>query len=224
MNIEEKLMAETKFDPEAEHRYYSKPVTQIRDYSWLDNDMRIWVPEYPDIFSGRKVLDIGAGEALQGILVCERYQPSDYVCLELVLNQMNAARTRLDDLPSLSLINGDTYRIPFSDSSFELVFGNGVLHHLPDLTAVASEVRRVLEPGGYYIGREPNFQNLLVRYRVLGGHHSENEYQLSPSEIRVTFAEAGLEAQIDFFWRRFPWIRWRFLAVSMRIIAQVPES
>jgi SAM-dependent methyltransferase len=38
--------------------------------------------------------------------------------------------------------------LPFGDSSFDLVFGHAVLHHLPDLTSAFREFRRVLRPGG----------------------------------------------------------------------------
>lgn len=212
-------MVQAQFDYEAERSYYVQPVTDIRAYEWLGQDMRSWVPDYPHIFAGKRVLDIGAGEALQAMLVCERYQPQLYVALDLILHQMAAARTRLHELPAMALVNGDTYRLPFPSSSFDLVLGNGILHHLPNLPMVATEVRRVLRLGGLYVGREPNFDNYVVRRRVLGGHRSENEYAIRPSEILPAFSAAGFDCKVHYFWRRFPWIRWRLLAVSMRIHA-----
>jgi SAM-dependent methyltransferase len=38
--------------------------------------------------------------------------------------------------------------LPFEASSFDLVFGHAVLHHLPDLDAAFGEFSRVLRPGG----------------------------------------------------------------------------
>ncbi len=38
--------------------------------------------------------------------------------------------------------------LPFEDSSFDLVFGHAVLHHVPDLDGAFREFARVLRPGG----------------------------------------------------------------------------
>lgn len=42
----------------------------------------------------------------------------------------------------------DAENLPFEDSSFDLVYSWGVLHHSPDTEKAVSEVLRVLRPGG----------------------------------------------------------------------------
>src|SRR3984893_13671630 len=42
----------------------------------------------------------------------------------------------------------DAESLPFADSSFDLVLGHAVLHHLPDLPRAFAEFHRVLRPGG----------------------------------------------------------------------------
>ncbi len=39
-------------------------------------------------------------------------------------------------------------RIPYPDSTFDVVISNQVFEHVPDLDAVLDEIRRVLKPGG----------------------------------------------------------------------------
>lgn len=50
----------------------------------------------------------------------------------------------------------------FADASFDLVCGNGILHHL-DIAAALAEVARVLKPGGRAIFLEPMGHNPLLR-------------------------------------------------------------
>lgn len=50
---------------------------------------------------------------------------------------------------------GDGHRLPFAESSFDTVFVDSVLHHLTDYQAAASEMARVLRPGGRLFYMEP---------------------------------------------------------------------
>jgi SAM-dependent methyltransferase len=45
--------------------------------------------------------------------------------------------------------------MPFASESFDLVTAFGVLHHIPNVTTVVEEIRRVMRPGGYLTVREP---------------------------------------------------------------------
>src|SRR4051794_13163917 len=58
----------------------------------------------------------------------------------------------------------DAEHLPFSDQSFDLVFGHAVLHHLPHLPAALSEFRRVLRPGGTlaFCGEPSRYGDLLA--------------------------------------------------------------
>jgi ubiquinone/menaquinone biosynthesis C-methylase UbiE len=54
--------------------------------------------------------------------------------------------------------------LPFSDESFDLVFGHAVLHHIPDLGQALSEFGRVLRPGGTiaFCGEPSRYGDLLA--------------------------------------------------------------
>jgi SAM-dependent methyltransferase len=45
--------------------------------------------------------------------------------------------------------------LPFPDDHFDLVTSLGVLHHIPNVSFVVSEIQRVLKPGGLFLLREP---------------------------------------------------------------------
>lgn len=47
------------------------------------------------------------------------------------------------------------YRIPFPESSFDVVFADNVLEHLENPELVLGEIGRVLKPGGAFLGKTP---------------------------------------------------------------------
>ncbi len=49
----------------------------------------------------------------------------------------------------------DSGKMPFSDNSFDLITCYGVLHHIPNVSFVISEMQRVLKSKGYILLREP---------------------------------------------------------------------
>lgn len=57
----------------------------------------------------------------------------------------------------------DAQTLDFGDRCFDLVCGSGILHHV-DLDAVASEVRRVLRPGGRAVFVEPLGHNPVINW------------------------------------------------------------
>ena len=59
----------------------------------------------------------------------------------------------------------DAERIPYPDSSFDLVVGHAVLHHIPDVPGALREVLRVLKPGGRFVfaGEPTKIGNFYAR-------------------------------------------------------------
>ena len=217
-----KVTSNPRFNYQAERAYYSKAVTVIGPYWSVDTDMANWISGYPDILCGKTILDIGTGEAWIPMLIAERYKPLRVVGVDLIWHRLLAANSRRD-LATMSLVCGDCYRLPHPSNRFDIVLGNGVLHHLPSLNLIAAEVCRVLKPGGTYFGREPNLRNPLVRHMVLGSsHRSMNEYAITAIEVLAAFRSQGMKADVRYFWRRVPWVRHPLLAVSMAFQATLP--
>jgi ubiquinone/menaquinone biosynthesis C-methylase UbiE len=210
-------MRPDRFDYAGERAYYSSSITELRDWKWMSKDARHWIPGFPQVFANKSVLDIGAGECLLTFAIAETSLAKRVVALELILHRMSAARQV--NLRGLGLVCGDCFRLPFPAESFGVVVGNGVLHHLPDEDAAVREVSRVLGPGGLYFGREPNFHNLVVKQRVLGGHHTLNEHAIWPEKIRSVFSQHDLQVRVTPFWRRLPWLHHPWLSVSVAIMA-----
>jgi len=57
-------------------------------------------------------------------------------------------RFRLRGLAFDQLRQGSVLAIPYPDTSFDMVFSHGVLHHVPEIRKAQAEIHRVLRPGG----------------------------------------------------------------------------
>ncbi len=70
-------------------------------------------------------------------------------------NQKNLDYTTTDLLSPLADVKADICNLPFEDNSYDVIFCNHVLEHIPDDTQAMQELYRVLKPGGMAILQIP---------------------------------------------------------------------
>ncbi|WP_289161419.1 class I SAM-dependent methyltransferase [uncultured Parabacteroides sp.] len=88
--------------------------------------------------------------------------------LNIIDSSIKTSSNKIDDIiPIYSKANIDG-RIDFEDDSFDLITCISVLHHIPNVSYVVSELVRVLKPGGYLIIREPIVSMGDWRYKRKG--------------------------------------------------------
>lgn len=97
---------------------------------------------------GLRLLEIGLGQGAEAEQLIRR--GARYSGLDLTDTSIARVRRRLElhDLPYDDLRQGSALEIPWPDSSFDVVFSHGVLHHIPDIEAAEREIHRVLKPTG----------------------------------------------------------------------------
>jgi SAM-dependent methyltransferase len=68
-------------------------------------------------------------------------------------------------------VRTEAEEMPFEDSTFDLVVGHAVLHHIPDLDRAFAEFRRVLRPGGTlaFCGEPSRYGDRLAALPKRGG-------------------------------------------------------
>jgi SAM-dependent methyltransferase len=98
---------------------------------------------------------------------------------------------------SVDLRRMNAEEMDFSDSSFDLVYGSGILHHL-SLARAVSGICRVLKPNGRVVFLEPLGHNPMINlYRWLTPElRSEDEHPLREADldfIRSRFARLSLD-------------------------------
>ena len=74
---------------------------------------------------------------------------------KLFRNQKNIDYTTTDLLSPLADVKADICNLPFEDNSYDTIFCNHVLEHIPDDTKAIQELFRVLKPGGMAILQIP---------------------------------------------------------------------
>lgn len=145
---------------------------------------------------GLRVLDLGCGAgeaavyfALQGAHVCACDISPQFVALARQLAQVHGVAIRADVCPAECL--------PYDDGAFDVIYANGVLHHV-DIPATLPEVRRVLAAGGRGFFIEPLPYNPLINlYRWIAREvRTPDERPLNRADcqaIRAVFARMRIE-------------------------------
>lgn len=120
---------------------------------------------------GGEVLDLGAGTGIASYALTRAGAARVYA-LEPDPSPVVGRRAieRLD-APGVEILDGIGADIPLPDEAVDVVFTRQVLHHVPDLAALAREVRRVLRPGGIYLAcREHVVENEAEMEVFLANH------------------------------------------------------
>lgn len=134
---EEPLGTAESFRKVESHRYREQP--------WMHDTFHF------DRFQDQDVLEIGVGlgtDHLQFARVGARLTGIDLTqrCVQLTRQRFEQEGRRSD----LRVMDAET--LAFDHDSFDAVYSFGVLHHTPSPERAFKEVRRVLRPGGVFIG------------------------------------------------------------------------
>jgi SAM-dependent methyltransferase len=138
-------------------------------------------PERSQLFrewigTGRRVLDVGCR---YGALTAAYVAGNEVVGLDVDRDAL-AEAAKL----GIETVWGDADEpLPFEDESFDAVVAGELLEHLrfPDRTV--AEMRRVLRPGGLFVGSVPNSYRLKSRLRFLLGRPPE--FADDPTHLRM---------------------------------------
>jgi SAM-dependent methyltransferase len=145
---------------------------------------------------GKRILDIGSGRLIlssylsssgSSLVAFDLPKVFDDKCVK------ERAKSYSIDLVSSKIESGRKFRLPFKNSSFEIVLMTEVFEHLNfSPVFVLNEIRRVLKDKGYFILTTPNV------------HSFENKIRFFLNKnIYGNFEKYLIGSPFDYHWREF---------------------
>ncbi len=156
-----------------------------------------WVLEQIEKVGARRVLEIGSGTGESAAYLAER-TAAEVIAVDISPAFIAGSRERYR-LPNLhyelfDLLGGQ----PLAFGTFDMVCGNGILHHLVrQLSEVLGSLRQMTNPGGGMAFIEPNFLNPYCAFAFgtkIGRRFARlepDEMAFKPGELRRALTGAG---------------------------------
>ena len=150
-------------------------------------------------FSSCKVLDIGCGAGFLANALAE--QGHCVTGIDSSFESLEVAK-RKDGTKSATYLEGDAYRLPFSQGEFDVVCAMDFLEHVEKPQSVIEQASRVLKPGGLFFFHTFNRNPLSwlvvlkgVEWFVKNTPKNMHVYRLflKPAELKTLCAQSSLE-------------------------------
>ena len=156
---------------------------------------------------GKKMLEVGVGAGTDHLQWARAGCDCHGVDLTDAAIETTRARLALYGFSS-RLQRLDAERLPFPDASFDLVYSWGVIHHSENPAQIIEEIRRVLRPGGEFIGmvygrRSPAVFRTWVRHALLKGRPWRSFADVTWHHIESVGTKAYTAAEVRSLFRSF---------------------
>jgi ubiquinone/menaquinone biosynthesis C-methylase UbiE/uncharacterized protein YbaR (Trm112 family) len=116
---------------------------QMRD-EWERNFNAYMARRGSEFFKGKRVLDAGCGTGRHAYYAAK--YGAEVWAVDLG-EAVEVARRNTKEV-GVNVIQADIYNLPFEEESFDFIYSNGVLHHLPEPECAFHQLLRFLKPGG----------------------------------------------------------------------------
>jgi phosphatidylethanolamine/phosphatidyl-N-methylethanolamine N-methyltransferase len=97
----------------------------------------------------KTILEIGTGTGIISFSICSKV--SSIVATDISPEMICIANQKKSDIKNIDFQIQDSYNLPFSDKSFDVVIASNLLHLLYEPTKAINEAKRVLKDDGVFI-------------------------------------------------------------------------
>ena len=174
----------------------------------------VFVPERIPLFQeaigqGRHVLDLGCRS---GALTRHFLDGNEVVGVDVD----RSALAKAEQLGITPVVADVDEPLPLDSETFDVVVAGELLEHVRFPRALVAEVRRVLRPGGVFVGSVPNAFRVQNRLRFVRGLQPDKDpthlHMFTPADIRALLA--------DFKGVRIAIVGGRYRRLHARLLAQ----
>ena len=167
---------------------------------------------------GDRVLDLGCGEGSFAAALAGA--GAQVTMADVASGALERARQAAPAAEAVLLAEDEP--LPFAADAFDVAWCGETLEHVADATGLATELRRVLRPGGTLLVATPNQPRLGVALEALAGRPLEERLDpradhlrfFTPRTLRELLEDAGFERVSVQAWDGPPGFRRRLRAVA----------
>lgn len=118
----------------------------------------------PHLRPGMRLLDCGCGPGSITAGLGRAVAPGCAVGIDVTIGggRTEPGTGALDAATPPHLCAADIMRLPFADGTFDVVFANALLQHLPEPTGALREMYRVLKPGGLIAAADADYDGSIL--------------------------------------------------------------
>jgi ubiquinone/menaquinone biosynthesis C-methylase UbiE len=140
--------------------------------------------------SGKKVLDIGCGNAYGTALMAA--SAKEIIGLDYDQDTIDQNRQAYTDIKNISFERASIPPVPFADNSFEVITAFQFIEHIVPRKEFLKECMRVLVPGGVLLVTTPNVKKSLARNPFHVHEYTFKEMADEMNSLSATFELQGL--------------------------------
>jgi ubiquinone/menaquinone biosynthesis C-methylase UbiE len=162
--------------------------------SWVTTEESYEIPRLLELTRSSVVLELGCGSGRYGLRVAEqvgcRITGVDVNSNGIRNANELAQRNELDSLVRFEQCD-ISKKQAFGDGTFDAVFANDVLCHIPGRAGVVEEIFRILKPGGRFLFSDALVIGGVVSHEEIATRSSVGYYLFSPPGENERFIKAA---------------------------------
>lgn len=150
--------------------FYTGQIHRLQQFDRVLEPMHRQIVDWLEISPGSYVMDAGCGSGGVTKLLAQAVGDGGQVtALDIESQLLEATKNVVAATPFAGRVKYEQASVddlPFPGGAFDLIWCSRVIHHLRDMLAAVSEIRRVLKPGGRFAMREDSFLMHLLPFDI----------------------------------------------------------